>query len=272
MVSHFLFGKHYRPLYKMQVPQMLLCLFVALQAVAAAQPTVDAPLRLHSPLLDFSVVAVHSLLFVVAVAVCLVGFFHFKLLLTGECLLAFHFFLQLLFARTGLFDVALPSHHWGLLFSALFLAANAVLATNVFVRLNYGLLGFSLAGVCVFLLLRPLSLAYEPFSSTLLALLALAFTAALSFLALRSLKMAVPFYSAAIGACFGLRSLNILTQRGDQNTWPITDTWFVDASFVGAWVLATAAGFWFQLRMKDISDRRVREGDLEEINRRSYLA
>jgi hypothetical protein len=224
------------------------------------------------PLLDITIVIIFSAVFVASLTTCFMGYFQFRFLLASQTFIVCHFFMEFMLWKAGVFHVGQPGHYWGVFFGALFLTANAVLVCNVFIRLNYILVGFAFANALVFLLQPQLGSFNGTLAPIVYILLFLGPTALVGYASYRYLKLAIPLVSAIVGAVFGLRCLNILFQAGQSFPWGVTESWFVDASFLGALVLAASAGFWFQLRMKGITEQLIRDGDLEEINRRSYLA
>lgn len=225
------------------------------------------------PGLRLSVLLAHLLLLTCAAYTCFFSYRHYKLLLTVQGFLATFYFAMLTMRHAGIFKPERVSHQVGLLVAAAFVAANLLLVCSVFIRLNYAFFGFA-ATTVLFCLLEERAFAGLSRGVYLAVFLGLfsAGTALFGFLTYRFFKVAIQVNSACVGGFYLVLCLEVIARNYSAFYDPEVNSRESLGWLLASWAVAAASGFVFQLRMKQISDKQARDSDLEEINRRSYLA
>lgn len=232
----------------------------------------DHLFRRHTGL-HFAVSLVHLILLAAAFYTCFLGYRHYKLLLCIQGFISTFVYLMLALQHSGVFKPARVSHHLGILFVAFFLAGNLLLACSVFIRLNYVFFGLSLSCIAYFFFEEAVKGRVQgvPYGLLLAALL-VASTAVIAFLTFRFFKVAVQVNSALVGGFCLVLCVEVLTHNFSSFYDPNFARRESLSWFVASWAVAAGSGLFFQNRMKAISDKAARDSDIEEINRRSYLA
>lgn len=227
----------------------------------------------HHPGLRLSVILGHLILLTCAAYTCFFSYRHYKLLLTVQGFLATFYFAMLTMRHAGLFKPERVSHQIGLLVASAFIAANLLLVCSVFIRLNYAFFGFAVTTV-LFCLLEETVLGSLSKGTYLTAFISLFLTGTVLFgyLTYRFFKVAIQVNSAFVGSFYLVLCLEVIAHNYSAFYDPDFDRKESLGWLLCAWAVTGVSGFVFQLRMKRISDKQARDSDLEEINRRSYLA